>query len=295
MPLAYFGYVSYELNFVLSLIIFGSLSLFISYKFFRVDLRNILDDKRGLIGIYAIFSLFYVPMLIVYSFSDEFYDWRDLVVYYIFPIFFSIALFASWYLHFQKKNEPVRFIIYLSAIFFLVECIYYRIWGWDDFRTGNVHSFYFLFVTIIELTILGILIRGVYLMTKSEKGLENKSTYQPNNEISEKEFLPTFLLCFFFGGLGIHRFYVGKIGTGVLMIFTLGGLGLWIIIDLIMILIGSFRDINGRIVKYNSGSKSSSGENKIGVAAEIEQLANLRDKGIITEEEFSKKKEELLQ
>ena len=287
MPLAYFGYVSYELNFVLSLIIFGSLSLFISYKFFRVDLRNILDDKRGLIGIYAIFSLFYVPMLIVYSFSDEFYDWRDLVVYYILPIFFSIALFASWYLHFQKKNEPVRFIIYLSAIFFLVERIYYLIWGWDD-------SFYFLFVTIIQLTILGILIRGVYLMTKSEKGLENKSTYQPNNEISEKEFLPTFLLCFFFGGLGIHRFYVGKIGTGVLMILTLGGLGLWIIIDLIMILIGSFRDINGRIVKYNSGSKSSSGENKIGVAAEIEQLANLRDKGIITEEEFSKKKEELL-
>ena len=295
MPLAYFGYVSYELNFVLSLIVFGSLSLFISYKFFRVDLRNILDDKRGLIGIYAIFSLFYVPMLIVYSFTDEFYDWRNLVVYYILPIFFSIALFASWYLHFQKKNEPVRFIIYLSAIYFLVERIYYLIWDWDDFRTGNVHSFYFLFVTIIQLTILGILIRGVYLMTKSEKGLENKSTYQPNNEISEKEFLPTFLLCFFFGGLGIHRFYVGKIGTGVLMILTLGGLGLWIIIDLIMILIGSFRDINGRIVKYNSGSKSSSGENKIGVAAEIEQLANLRDKGIITEEEFSKKKEELLQ
>ena len=120
MPLAYFGYVSYELNFVLSLIIFGSLSLFISYKFFRVDLRNILDDKRGLIGIYAIFSLFYVPMLIVYSFSDEFYDWRDLVVYYILPIFFSIALFASWYLHFQKKNENHFYKSYNILFYHLV-------------------------------------------------------------------------------------------------------------------------------------------------------------------------------
>ena len=39
---------------------------------------------------------------------------------------------------------------------------------------------------------------------------------------SDKKILPAFLLCFFLGFLGLHRFYVGKIGTGVLMIFTLG-------------------------------------------------------------------------
>ncbi len=118
--------------------------------------------------------------------------------------------------------------------------------------------------------------------------------YQPNNELSTKDFLPTFLLCFFFGGLGIHRFYVGKIGTGVLMILTLGGLGLWIIIDLIMILVGSFRDIDGRIVKYNSATIGAPSNSKIGVAAEIEQLASLKEKGILSEEEFSQKKKELL-
>ena len=51
---------------------------------------------------------------------------------------------------------------------------------------------------------------------------------------------------FFLGFWGVHRFYVGKIGTGVAMIFTLGGLGIWTLIDFIMILVGSFTDANGK-------------------------------------------------
>ena len=54
------------------------------------------------------------------------------------------------------------------------------------------------------------------------------------------------LLYFFLGGLGIHRFYVGKAGTGILMILTLGGLGIWVIIDLVMILTGGFKDSEGK-------------------------------------------------
>ncbi len=70
------------------------------------------------------------------------------------------------------------------------------------------------------------------------------------SHISPKSRLAALLLCWFFGMFGVHRFYVGKIGTGLLMIFTLGGLGIWACVDLILIIVGSFRDKYERIV-YN--------------------------------------------
>ena len=62
---------------------------------------------------------------------------------------------------------------------------------------------------------------------------------------SEKRILPAFLLCFTLGVFGAHRFYAGKIGTGILQLFTLGGLGIWTLIDMIMIVTGSFKDSDG--------------------------------------------------
>jgi len=66
--------------------------------------------------------------------------------------------------------------------------------------------------------------------------------------VSPSSRLVALLLCLFLGGLGIHRFYVGKNGTGIAMIFTLGGLGIWSLVDLIMIAVGSFRDIKNRLL-----------------------------------------------
>ncbi|NCS57736.1 MAG: TM2 domain-containing protein [Microcystis aeruginosa G11-04] len=63
--------------------------------------------------------------------------------------------------------------------------------------------------------------------------------------MSEKRILPALLLCFFFGMFGAHRFYVGKIGTGILQLVTLGGLGIWVLIDFIMIIVGAFTDKEG--------------------------------------------------
>ena len=65
---------------------------------------------------------------------------------------------------------------------------------------------------------------------------------------SSKSRLAAALLCWFLGIIGVHRFYVGKIGTGLLMIITLGGLGIWILIDFIMILVGSFKDKQERVL-----------------------------------------------
>jgi len=53
------------------------------------------------------------------------------------------------------------------------------------------------------------------------------------------------ILCFFLGVFGVHRFYVGKIGTGILQLVTVGGFGIWAFVDFIMILVGAFTDKQG--------------------------------------------------
>ena len=59
---------------------------------------------------------------------------------------------------------------------------------------------------------------------------------------SEKDWLTTLLLAVLVGPLGVHRFYVGKAGTGVLHLLTFGALGIWTLIDIIMIVVGNFTD-----------------------------------------------------
>jgi hypothetical protein len=65
---------------------------------------------------------------------------------------------------------------------------------------------------------------------------------------SQQDWLVALLLCFFIGVIGAHRFYVGKIGTGLLMVFTLGGLGIWTFIDLILIIVGKFKNKDGEVL-----------------------------------------------
>jgi TM2 domain-containing membrane protein YozV len=66
---------------------------------------------------------------------------------------------------------------------------------------------------------------------------------------SDKDFWATLLLCIFVGVLGIHRFYVGKIGTGLIWLFTGGVFGIGWIVDLILIIIGSFTDKQGNVIR----------------------------------------------
>lgn len=78
--------------------------------------------------------------------------------------------------------------------------------------------------------------------------VSNNTTSKESIE-SEKRILVGFLLCFFLGCFGLHRFYVGKIGTGILQLLTLGGLGIWALIDLIFLATGSFKEKDGKILK----------------------------------------------
>ncbi len=68
------------------------------------------------------------------------------------------------------------------------------------------------------------------------------------NGISPYNRLTALLLCVLVGALGIHRFYVGKIGTGVLWLCTAGVFGIGVLVDLVMICTGNFTDGLGRLV-----------------------------------------------
>jgi len=68
-------------------------------------------------------------------------------------------------------------------------------------------------------------------------------------QVSEKKRLVALLLCFFLGCFGAHRFYAGKIGTGIAQLLTFGGLGLWAFIDFIMIIVGKFTDKDGNVLE----------------------------------------------
>jgi serine/threonine protein kinase len=68
----------------------------------------------------------------------------------------------------------------------------------------------------------------------------------PPEVISDCRILPAFLLALLFGIFGAHRFYVGKIGTGLLFMFTGGGGGIWLLVDWILILCRVFKDKKGR-------------------------------------------------
>ena len=62
----------------------------------------------------------------------------------------------------------------------------------------------------------------------------------------EKDWLTALLLCLFVGSLGIHRFYTGHTAIGVVQLLTLGGCGIWTLIDLIMLVTGSYTDSDGK-------------------------------------------------
>ncbi len=67
--------------------------------------------------------------------------------------------------------------------------------------------------------------------------------------VSPKSRLIVTLFAFFLGTLGIHRFYLGKVRTGIAMLLTAGGLGIWTLVDFIMAVAGAMKDKEGKLIK----------------------------------------------
>lgn len=82
-------------------------------------------------------------------------------------------------------------------------------------------------------------------------GVRQAPVVNSSTENSEKDnrWLICLLLCWFLGVFGVHRFYTGHTAIGVVQLLTLGGCGIWVLVDFIIIATGNFKDADGNPIK----------------------------------------------
>ena len=82
---------------------------------------------------------------------------------------------------------------------------------------------------------------------------------QPAQNVGQREWLVALILSVLLGSLGVDRFYMGLIGTGILKLITAGGCGVWYIIDIVLIASNTLKDKNGHVdkSKFSKHSRSS--------------------------------------
>lgn len=92
-------------------------------------------------------------------------------------------------------------------------------------------------------------------------------------DTSDKSRAVALVLAILVGVFGVHRFYVGKVGTGILMLLTMGGLGIWYIYDIVLIASGAFRDADGhRLIAWEPGDTEMRLQAPTEVLEELEAL-----------------------
>jgi hypothetical protein len=82
----------------------------------------------------------------------------------------------------------------------------------------------------------------------NEEVLEKVIVNQAERVLTPKDWSVTFLLCVFLGPFGVHRFYTGYTKIGLVQLFTLGGFGIWWMIDIILILAKKYKDASGQLL-----------------------------------------------
>lgn len=97
-------------------------------------------------------------------------------------------------------------------------------------------------------TTVGVPGTGLSYTTSGGRSASVPAAQRPTSPKSKAVVLP---LCIFLGVLGVHRYYVGKIGTGVIWTLTAGFFGIGWIVDIFTVALGGFYDVNGYVVRFH--------------------------------------------
>ena len=80
-------------------------------------------------------------------------------------------------------------------------------------------------------------------------GVRQKMDVIPPGEIGDKSWVTALILSIILGSLGVDRFYLGYTGLGILKLLTLGGCGVWSLIDIVLIATNKLKDANGKYLR----------------------------------------------
>ena len=239
-------------------------------------------------GIAAVLAL--VSMILVFADYPDFATVLIGVLEFVIPtVVLALTLFNA------IKNRAFSAIGFLApgSILFM----FFTIVALADYYDRSFRSLGL--VTAVPLWLLAV--AAVTPFERLSLASEPEKEARVQNAPPTKSKLTAILFAIFFGGLGVDRFYLGYTLLGVIKLLTMGGFGIWTIVDLILICTGSLRPADGSDWKLDAPAAQPqvqpaqpAPQPETNVFEALERLAKLHDAGALTDEEFAQKKAEML-